>query len=54
MPQVSTVLIIGAGDLGERFAAGLAAAGQVDRLVLVSRSGAAEAAACAERPAERT
>jgi hypothetical protein len=42
---VSTVLIIGAGDLGERFAAGLAAAGQVDRLVLVSRSGAAEAAA---------
>jgi hypothetical protein len=45
MPGVSTVLIIGAGDLGERFAAGLAAAGQVDRLVLVSRSGAAEAAA---------
>jgi hypothetical protein len=45
MPLVSTVLIIGAGDLGERFAAGLAAAGQVDRLVLVSRSGAAEAAA---------
>jgi hypothetical protein len=45
MPRVSTVLIIGAGDLGERFAAGLAAAGQVDRLVLVSRSGAAEAAA---------
>ena len=42
---MSTVLIIGAGDLGERFAAGLAAAGQVDRLVLVSRSGAAEAAA---------
>jgi hypothetical protein len=45
MRRVSTVLIIGAGDLGERFAAGLAAAGQVDRLVLVSRSGAAEAAA---------
>jgi hypothetical protein len=45
MPLVSTVLIIGAGDLGERFAAGLAAAGQVRRLVLVSRSGAAEAAA---------
>src|ERR1700760_3732849 len=45
MPRVRTVLIIGAGDLGERFAAGLAAAGQVDRLVLVSRSGAAEAAA---------
>ncbi|HEY0719442.1 MAG TPA: KR domain-containing protein [Streptosporangiaceae bacterium] len=42
---MSTVLIIGAGDLGERFAAGLAAAGQVRRLVLVSRSGAAEAAA---------
>lgn len=42
---MSTVLIIGAGDLGERFAAGLAAAGQVERLVLVSRSGAAEAAA---------
>jgi hypothetical protein len=45
MPRVSTVLIIGAGDLGERFAAGLAAAGQVRRLILVSRSGAAEAAA---------
>ena len=45
MPLVSTVLIIGAGDLGERFAAGLAAAGQVRRLILVSRSGAAEAAA---------
>jgi hypothetical protein len=45
MRRVSTVLIIGAGDLGERFAAGLAAAGQVRRLVLVSRSGAAEAAA---------
>ena len=42
---MSTVLIIGAGDLGERFAAGLAAAGQVRRLILVSRSGAAEAAA---------
>jgi len=42
---VSTVLIIGAGDLGERFAAGLAAAGRVRRLVLVSRTGAAEAAA---------
>lgn len=41
---MSTVLIIGAGDLGERFAAGLAAAGQVRRLILVSRSGAAEAA----------
>src|ERR1700759_4561139 len=45
MPLVSTVLIIGAGDLGERFAAGLAAAGQVRGLILVSRSGAAEAAA---------
>ena len=45
MPLVSTVLIIGAGDLGERFAAGLAAAGAVRRLVLVSRTGAAEAAA---------
>src|ERR1700744_2763071 len=45
MPRVSTVLIIGAGDLGERFAAGLAAAGRVDRLGRVSRSGAAEAAA---------
>jgi len=42
---VSTVLIIGAGELGERFAAGLAAAGVVRRLVLVSRTGAAEAAA---------
>lgn len=41
---MSTVLIVGAGDLGERFAAGLAAAGQVRRLILVSRSGAAEAA----------
>jgi hypothetical protein len=38
-------MIIGAGDLGERFAAGLAAAGVVRRLVLVSRTGAAEAAA---------
>src|ERR1700760_4675252 len=45
MRRGSTVLIIGAGDLGERSAAGLAAAGRVDRLVLVSRSGAAEAAA---------
>jgi len=45
MPLVSTVLIIGAGDLGERFAAGLAAVGAVRRLVLVSRTGAAEAAA---------
>ena len=45
MPRVSTVLIIGAGDLGERFAAGLAAAGAVRRLVLVSRTGATEAAA---------
>ena len=45
MPLVSTVLIIGAGDLGERFTAGLAAAGAVRRLVLVSRTGAAEAAA---------
>jgi KR domain len=45
MPRVSTVLIIGAGDLGERFAAGLAAAGVARRLVLVSRTGAAEAAA---------
>ena len=45
MPLVNTVLIIGAGDLGERFAAGLAAAGAVRRLVLVSRTGAAEAAA---------
>jgi hypothetical protein len=44
MPLVSTVLIIGTGDLGERFAAGLAAAGRVRRLILVSRSGAAEAA----------
>jgi hypothetical protein len=44
MPRVSTVLIIGAGDLGERFAAGLAAAGAVRRLVLVSRTGPAEAA----------
>lgn len=42
---MSTVLIIGAGDLGERFAAGLAGAGVVRRLVLVSRTGAAEAAA---------
>lgn len=41
---MSTVLIIGAGDLGERFAGGLAATGQVRRLILVSRSGAAEAA----------
>src|SRR6201996_1914030 len=49
MPRVSTVLIIGAGDLGERFAAGLAAAGQVGRLGLVSRSGAAEAAAALAR-----
>jgi hypothetical protein len=45
MRRVSTVLIVGAGDLGERFAAGLAAAGQVRRLILVSRSGAADAAA---------
>ena len=45
MPRVSTVLIIGTGDLGERFAAGLAAAGAVRKLILVSRSGAAEAAA---------
>jgi hypothetical protein len=42
---VNTVLIVGAGDLGERFAAGLAASGRVRRLVLVSRTGAAEAAA---------
>ena len=38
-------MIIGVGDLGERFAAGLAAGGQVRRLVLASRTGAAERAA---------
>ncbi len=42
---MNTVLIIGVGDLGERFAAGLAAGGQVRRLVLASRTGAAEPAA---------
>ena len=41
---MSTVLIIGAGDLGERIAAGLAASGRVRRLVLASRSGPAAAA----------
>ena len=45
LPLVSTVLIIGAVDLGERFPAGLAAAGKVRHLVLVSRTGTAEAAA---------
>jgi hypothetical protein len=45
MPLVSTVLIIGAGDLGERLAAGLARGGQVRRLVLASRSEAAVTAA---------
>lgn len=42
---MSTVLIIGAGDVGERLAAGLARGGQVRRLVLASRSGAAVTAA---------
>ncbi len=41
---MSTVLIIGAGDLGERIAGGLAASRRVRRLVLASRSGAGEAA----------
>lgn len=41
---MSTVLIVGAGDLGERIAAGLAASGRVRRLVLASRSGPARAA----------
>jgi hypothetical protein len=45
--QVSTVLIIGTGDLGERVAAGLAAGGRVRRLILVSRSAAAVTAAAA-------
>ncbi len=42
---MNTALIIGVGDLGERFAAGLAAGGQVRRLVLASRTGPAEPAA---------
>ena len=41
---MNTVLIIGVGDLGERFAGGLAASGQV-RTRLASRTGAAEPAA---------
>src|ERR1700760_1752495 len=45
MRRGSTVLIIGAGDLGERSAAGLAAAGRVDRLVVASGGGAPEAPA---------
>jgi hypothetical protein len=45
MPQASTALIIGIGDLGERLAAGLASTGRVRRLVLASRSAAAVTAA---------
>jgi hypothetical protein len=45
MPRVSTVLIIGAGDVGERLAAGLARGGRVRRLILASRSGPAVTAA---------
>lgn len=36
---MSTVLIVGTGDMGERLAAGLAAGGRVRRLVLVDRPG---------------
>lgn len=42
---MNTVLIIGAGDLGERFAAELARGGQVRRLILASRSETAVTAA---------
>ena len=44
-PVVGTVVIVGAGDLGERVAAGLAAGGRVRRVVLVGRSGATAVAA---------
>lgn len=37
-PKMTTALIIGLGDMGERIAAGLAAGGRVERLVLASRS----------------
>jgi len=47
IPLVSTVLIVGAGDMGERIASGLAAGGRVRRLVLAGRSGPAVAAAAA-------
>lgn len=42
---MSTALIIGAGDVGERLAAGLARSGRVRRLVLASRSAASVTAA---------
>jgi hypothetical protein len=44
---VSTVLIVGVGDMGERLAAGLAAGGVVRRLVLAGRSGPAVGAVAA-------
>jgi len=42
---MTTVLIIGAGDMGERVADGLAAGGQVRRLVVAGRSTAGDAVA---------
>jgi hypothetical protein len=44
---VATVLIVGTGDMGERFALGLASSGRVRRLVLVDRPGSALGAAAA-------
>jgi hypothetical protein len=44
---VSVVVIIGAGDMGERLATGLAVGGRVGRLVLAGRSGPVLAAAAA-------
>lgn len=44
---MSTVLIVGIGDMGERLAAGVAAGGVVRRLVLAGRYGPAVAAAAA-------
>ena len=44
---MSTVLIIGVGDIGERLALGLAAGGRVERLVLAGRAGGKPAVAAA-------